>query len=100
MLACELSSEEEGTPYMDIIEDWKSEKVLIQFANRKEDNGLLNKTLKRIGCQDKEINEDGYVVLDEVESTDASAVSERVKYWIEKINGWLLNMTQGAKPTF
>lgn len=87
MLACELSSSEEGTPYMDIIEKEKSGNVLIQFANRKEDKELLNKTLERIGCQDKEINADGYVVLEEVKSTDASIVSERVKYWIEKING-------------
>ena len=87
MLACELSSDEEGTPYMDIIEDEKSGNVLIQFANRKEDNDLLNKTLKRIGCQDKEIGTNGYVILEAVRSTDASVVSERVKYWIEKING-------------
>ena len=87
MLACELSSDEEGTPYMDIIEDGKSGNVLIQFANRKEDNDLLNKTLKRIGCQDKEIGTNGYVILEVIRSTDASVVSERVKYWIEKING-------------
>lgn len=61
--------------------------TIIQFANRKEDKELLNKTLKRIGCQDKEINADGYVVLEVVPSTDASIVSERVKYWIDKING-------------
>ena len=87
MLACELPSDEEGTPYMDIIEDGKSGNVLIQFANRKEDNDLLRKTLKRIGCQDKEIGTNGYAILEVVRSTDAIAVSERVKYWIEKING-------------
>ena len=87
MLACELPSDEEGTPYMDIIEDGKSGNVLIQFANRKEDNDLLRKTLKRIGCQDKEIGTNGYAILEVVRSTDASVVSERVKYWIEKING-------------
>ena len=87
MLACELPSDEEGTPYMDIIEDGKSGNVLIQLANRKEDNDLLRKTLKRIGCQDKEIGTNGYAILEVVRSTDAIAVSERVKYWIEKING-------------
>lgn len=87
ILACELNSEEEGTPYMDIMEDGTSGKVLIQFANRKDNMDLLKSTLKRIGCQDKEINADGYVVLDVVPSTDASVVSERVKYWIEKITG-------------
>lgn len=87
ILACELNSEEEGTPYMDIMEDGTSGKVLIQFANRKDNMNLLKSTLKRIGCQDKEINADGYVVLDVVPSTDASVVSERVKYWIGEING-------------
>lgn len=87
ILACELNSEEEGIPYMDIMEGGTSGEVLIQFANRKDNMDLLKSTLKRIGCQDKEINADGYVVLDVVPSTDASVVSERVKYWIEKITG-------------
>ncbi len=92
-LVCELSSEEKGTPYMDIIEDGNSGKVLIQFANRKNDKELLNSVLKRIECQDKEINEDCYVDLETVSSTDASIVSERVKYWIDKIDGRLTNKT-------
>lgn len=87
MLACQLYSNGEKTLYMDIIEDGNSGNVLIQFANRNEDNEMLKKALKRMGCQDKEINEDGYVVLEVVPSTDASVVSERVKYWIEKISG-------------
>lgn len=87
MLACQLYSNGEKTLYMDIIEDGNSGNVLIQFANRNEDKEMLKNALKRMGCQDKEINTDGYVVLEEVKSTDASAVSERVKYWIEKING-------------
>ena len=87
ILACELNSEEEGTPYMDIMEDGTSGEVLIQFANRKDNMDLLKSTLKRMGCQDKEINADGYVVLEKVKSTDASVVSARVKYWIEKITG-------------
>lgn len=87
MLACQLKSNEEKTLYMDIIEDGNSGNVLIQFANRKDDKEMLNNALKRMGCQDKEINEDGYVVLEVVPSTDANIVSERVKYWIEKING-------------
>lgn len=87
MLACQLYSNGERTLYMDIIEDGNSGNVLIQFANRNEDMEMLKNALKRMGCQDKEINADGYVVLEEVKSTDASVVSERVKYWIEKING-------------
>ena len=87
ILACELNSEEEGTPYMDIMEDGTSGEVLIQFANRKDNMDLLKSTLKRMGCQDKEINADGYVVLEKVKSTDASVVSARVKDWIEKITG-------------
>lgn len=87
MLACQLYSNGERTLYLDIIEDGNSGNVLIQFANRKENNDMLKHALKRMGCQDKEINEDGYVVLEVVPSTDASVVSERVKYWIEKING-------------
>ena len=87
MLACQLYSNGEKTLYMDIIEDGNSGNVLIQFANRNEDKEMLKNSLKRMGCQDKEINADGYVVLEVVPSTDASVVSERVKYWIEKING-------------
>lgn len=86
MLACEFSLEKEGVPYMDIIESEKKGEVLIQLANRKEDNNLLNNTLKRIGCQDKNIEPSGYVILEVVHSTDASAVSKSVKYWIERIN--------------
>lgn len=86
MLACEFSLEKEGIPYMDIIESEKKGEVLIQLANRKEDNNLLNNTLKRIGCQDKNIEPSGYVILEVVHSTDASAVSKSVKYWIERIN--------------
>ena len=87
MLACQLYSNGEKTFYMDIIEDGNSGNVLIQFANRKEDSEMLKNALKRIGCQDKEINSDGYVVLEIVPSTDAKIVAEKVKYWIEKING-------------
>jgi hypothetical protein len=87
MLACQLYSNGEKTLYMDIIEDGNSGNVLIQFANRNEDKEMLKNALKRMGCQDKEINADGYVVLEVVPSTNASVVSERVKYWIEKING-------------
>lgn len=85
MLACEFSSIEEGKPYMDIIENEKGN-TIIQLANRKEDNELLNNTLKRIGCNDKTKADNGYVILEEVQSTDAVIVSERIKYWIEKIN--------------
>ena len=87
ILACQLYSNGEKTLYMDIIEDGNSGNVLIQFANRNEDKEMLKNALKRMGCQDKEINADGYVVLEVVPSTNASVVSERVKYWIEKING-------------
>ena len=87
MLVCQLYSDGERTLYMDIIEDGNSGNVLIQFANRKDDNEMLKNALKRMGCQDKETNANGYVVLEVVPSTDAGAVSERVKYWIEKING-------------
>jgi len=87
MLACQLYSNGESTLYMDIIEDGNSGNVLIQFANRKDDNEMLKDALKRMGCQNKEINANEYVVLEVVPSTDASVVSERVKYWIEKING-------------
>lgn len=87
-LVCQLKD----TLYMDIIEDRNSGKVLIQFANRKEDNEMLKKALKQMGCQNKEINADGYVILEEVPSTDASVVSERVKYWIEKITAAQYNI--------
>lgn len=87
LLCCELSLTEEGTPFMDIIEKESSGNVLIKLNNRKWNKELLQKTLKRIGCYDKEINADGYVILEEVSPTDANIVSERVKYWMKKING-------------
>ena len=87
MLVCQLSSGGENTLYMDIIEDGDSGKVLIQFDNRNGDREMLKNALKRMGCQDKEVPTDGYILLDVVPSTDASAVAEKVKYWIEKING-------------
>ena len=73
---------------MDVVEDGHSGKVLIQFANRIDDEGMLKDALRRMECQNKEVNADGYVVLEIVLSTDASAVAERVNYWIEK-NKWL-----------
>ena len=86
-LACQLYSNGERTFYMDIVEDGHSGKVLIQFANRIDDEGMLKDALRRMGCLDKKANADGYVVLEVVPSTDASAVAERVNYWIGKING-------------
>ena len=86
MLACELADEKEGIPYMDIIEKEGDGKVLIQLANRLENHDILRKTLKRIGCEDKEQGVDGYVILEKVASTDAVEVGRRVKYWIEKLN--------------
>ena len=85
MLACECDNEEEGVPYMDIIEKENSGKVLVQFANRQCDREKLCKTLKRIGCEDKKLQEDGYVILEEIPSVQADDVAKRVKYWIEKI---------------
>lgn len=85
MLACEWRSEEEGNPYMDTIEDGDSGKVLIQFGNRKNDDDLLKKTLKRIGCSDKWKESNGYVILETVSSVDSDVVAERVKYWMDKI---------------
>lgn len=85
MLACEWRSGEEGNPYMDTIEDGDSGKVLIQFGNRKKDDDLLKKTLKRIGCSDKWKESNGYVILETVSSVDSDVVAERVKYWMDKI---------------
>lgn len=87
MLACQMYSDGERTLYMDIFEDGNSGNVLIHFANRNGDLDMLKNTLKRMGCQNRDINEEGYVVLEKVPSTDAGAVSERVRFWIEKMNG-------------
>ena len=83
MLACEFENPEEGKPYMDIIE--KNGKVLIQFGNRQEDAAKLNATLRRIGCENKKREENGYILLEEVPSTETKQVAERVAYWIKKI---------------
>ena len=86
MLACEYENEEEGIPYMDIIEKDKSGIVLIQFANRQNDMQKMRNTLKRIGCEDKEKQENGYVILEEIHSVTAEDVAARVNHWIDKIN--------------
>ena len=85
MLACEYENEEEGIPYMDIIEKDKSGIVLIQLANRQNDMAKLRNTMKRIGCENKEKQENGYVILEEVHSAMAEDVAARVNYWIDKI---------------
>lgn len=86
MLACEYENEEEGIPYMDIIEKDKRGIVLIQFANRQNDMQKMRNTLKRIGCEDKEKQENGYVILEEIHSVTAEDVAARVNHWIDKIN--------------
>lgn len=85
MLACEYENEEEGIPYMDIIEKDKSGIVLIQLANRQNDMAKLRNTLKRIGCENKGKQETGYVILEEIHSVMAEDVAARVNYWIDKI---------------
>lgn len=87
MLACQLESPDEGTPYMDIIEDKASGKVLLQLANRSKDSNALAKTLQRIGCEGKTVGQDGYVLLEELPTTDAGTVGARINYWIGKIGG-------------
>lgn len=85
MLVCEYENEEEGIPYMDIIEKDKSGIVLIQLANRQNDMAKLKNTLKRIRCENKGKQETGYVILEEVHSVMAEDVAARVNYWINKI---------------
>ena len=86
-LACEFDCAEEGVPYMDVMETEKgSGKVVVQFSNRQNNKELLGKTLQRIGCGNLDIQEDGYVVLDEIESTDSNAVADRLTSWINKIS--------------
>ena len=41
--------------------------------------------MKRIGCENKEKQENGYVILEEVHSAMAEDVAARVNYWIDKI---------------
>lgn len=86
MLACEYNNEDEGTPYMDIIEKDNSGIVLIQLANRQNNTEKLRGTLKRIGCGEKIQKEDGYVILEEIASVKAEDVAERVNFWINKIS--------------
>lgn len=58
MLACQMYSDGERTLYMDIFEDGNSGNVLIHFANRNGDLDMLKNALKRMGCQDRDINEE------------------------------------------
>lgn len=87
MLACEFQSPDEGTPYMDIIEDKATGKVLLQLANRRKDSDALARTLQRIGCGGKTAGQNGYVLLEELPTADAETVGSRVNYWISKIGG-------------
>ena len=82
-LACQLASEEEGTPYMDFLEDKESGGFRILLSNRKKNADLLNKTLKRAGLQDKKIENCSV----DIEVVAADAVPERAKYWMQKIDG-------------
>lgn len=86
MLVCEYVCEEEGSPYMDIIEKENNGKVLFQLANRQADMNKLNKTLKRIDCGNRQPQEDGYVILEELPSTKPEKVAEKAKFWIEKLS--------------
>lgn len=98
MLACQLLSfEGERTLYMDINEDGGSGNVLIQFDDRRNDKELLRNVLARMGCQDRQTEANGYVLLEVVKSVEAKAVSERVKYWIEAINRALSSMNINKK---
>ena len=87
MLACEFQSPDEGTPYMDIIEDKATGKVLLQLANRRKDSDALARTLQRIGCGGKTAGQNGYVLLEELPTADAETVGARVNYWISQIGG-------------
>lgn len=98
MLACQLLSfEGERTLYMDINEDGGSGNVLIQFDDRRNDKELLRNVLARMGCQDRQTEANGYVLLEVVKSVEAKTVSERVKYWIEAINRALSSMNVNKK---
>ena len=77
---------------MDINEDGGSGNVLIQFDDRRNDKELLRNVLARMGCQDRQTEANGYVLLEVVRSVETKAVSERVKYWIEAINRALSSM--------
>ena len=83
ILACEYDEEAEGVPYIETFE--KNEKVSVLLSNRWKDREKLYGTLKRIQCADKVIDTEGCVVLDEIDTINADAVSSHVKQWIEKL---------------
>ena len=78
-------------------EDGGSGNVLIQFDDRRNDKELLRNVLARMGCQDRQTEANGYVLLEVVKSVEAKTVSERVKYWIEAINRALSSMNVNKK---
>lgn len=83
-LACEFNCEAEGKPYMDVMET--DGNMCIQLSNRYNDNEKLLNTLKRIGCEDKQPDGNGHIILDKLSPTDSDAVAARINYWIEKIS--------------
>ncbi len=85
-LACEFS-QHEARPFMDTSYDVSSGKIIITFSNRKKDFSLLKGTMEQIGCSERPLNQEGRVILDEIPFEDADSVPEKVKCWIEKING-------------
>lgn len=70
---------------------------MIQFDDRRNDKELLRNVLARMGCQDRQTEANGYVLLEVVKSVEAKTVSERVKYWIEAINRALSSMNVNKK---
>lgn len=84
-LVCEYDNAGEGNPFMDIVEKDSTGIVLIQLDNRQNNTEKLRHTLKRIGCDDKVPQTNGYVILEEFASVEAERVAERVNSWIEKI---------------
>lgn len=85
ILACEHLSPNEGKLFIDTSLDSSSGNIIILMGNRQNDRNLLRSTLQRLGCPDRSIENNGRVVLETFQYTTADSVTERILYWIEKI---------------
>lgn len=85
VLACQKHSKAEGNPFIDVIYDETSRMTTIIFSNRSNDINLLKNKLEQIGCSDKKLNTEGRAIMEEISSTSADIIAEKINYWIQKL---------------
>lgn len=89
ILGCEWDNQEEGTPYFDvnILKNKDGETIELQLANRQGSREKLADTLKRIGLNNTQIEEDNWASIEKLPlDSDSAEVVERIHHWMQKID--------------